>query len=77
MVLRRVLFRSQYRETAPSKVVLQDFIKKDNCFQKEVRSIKYEKGKNARTTSGYQIDVSKLLIQDEIISAIEWQINEQ
>ena len=67
----------QYRETAPSKVVLQDFIKKDTCFQKEVSSIKYEKGKNARTTSGYQIDVSKLLIQDEIISAIEWQICEQ
>lgn len=67
----------QYRETAPSKVVLQDFIKKDSCFQKEVSSIKYEKGKNARNTSGYQIDVSKLLIQDEIINAIEWQICEQ
>lgn len=67
----------QYRETAPSKVVLQDFIKKDACFQKEVSSIKYEKGKNARNTSGYQIDVSKLLIQDEIINAIEWQICEQ
>ncbi|WP_413998677.1 hypothetical protein ACMDB5_12950 [Flavobacterium sp. W1B] len=67
----------QYRETAPSKVVLQDFIKKDACFQKEVSSIKYEKGKNARNTSGYQVDVSKLQIQDEIINAIEWQICEQ
>lgn len=67
----------QYRETAPNKVALQDFIKKDSCFLKEVSSIKYEKGKDARNTSGYQIDVSKLQIQDEIINAIEWQICEQ
>ena len=67
----------QYRETAPNKGALQDFIKKDNCFVKEVSSIKYEKGKDARNTSGYQVDVSKLQIQDEIISAIEWQICEK
>jgi hypothetical protein len=67
----------QYRETAPNKALLQDYIKKDSCFLKEVSSIKYEKGKNARTTSGYQIDVSKLQIQDEIVNAIEWQICEQ
>lgn len=68
---------SQYRETAPSKVVLQDFIKNDTCFQKEKSSVKYEKGKNAKTSSGYEVDMSKLLIQDEIIRAIEWQIYEQ
>lgn len=67
----------QYRETAPNKAALQDFIKKDSCFLKEVSSIKYAKGKDARNTSGYQIDVSKLQIQDEIINAIEWQICEQ
>lgn len=67
----------QYRETAPNKLALQDYIKKDPCFLKEVSSIKYEKGKDARNTSGYQIDVSKLQIQDEIINAIEWQICEQ
>ncbi|MGV8994533.1 MAG: hypothetical protein ACOH1O_10560 [Flavobacterium sp.] len=68
---------TQYKEIAPSKVALQDLIKKEHCFLKEVSSIKYEKGKNARNTSGYQIDVSKLQIQDEIINAVEWQICEQ
>lgn len=67
----------QYRETAPNKAAFQDYIKKDSCFIKEVSSVKYEKGKNARNTSGYLIDVSKLQIQDEIINAIEWQICEQ
>ena len=67
----------QYRETAPNKAAIQDFIKKDSCFLTEVKSIKYAKGKDARNTSGYQIDVSKLQIQDEIINAIEWQICEQ
>ncbi|MFH6967443.1 hypothetical protein [Flavobacterium sp. FlaQc-28] len=67
----------QYRETAPNKAALQDYIKKDPCYLKEVSSIKYEKGKNARNTSGYLIDISKLQIQDEIINAIEWQICEQ
>lgn len=67
----------QYREIAPNKAAILDFIKKDSCFLTEVKSIKYAKGKDARNTSGYQIDVSKLQIQDEIINAIEWQICEQ
>lgn len=67
----------QYRETAPNKGVIQDYIKKESCFIKEMKSVKYQKGKDARNTSGYLIDISKLQIQEELISAIEWQICEQ
>lgn len=67
----------QYKETAPNKGVIQDYIKKQSCFIKEISSVKYAKGKDARNTSGYLIDVSKLQIQEEIVSAIEWQICEQ
>lgn len=67
----------QYRETAPNKAAFQDYIKKDSCFITEVSSVKYAKGKDAKNTSGYLIDVSKLQIQDEIINAVEWQICEK
>lgn len=68
---------SQYRETAPNKGAIQDYIKKDSCFIKEISSVRYGKGKDANPTSGYQIDISKLQIQEEIVSAVEWQICEQ
>lgn len=68
---------SQYHETAPNKGAIQDYIKKDSCFIKEISSVRYAKGKDSNPTSGYQIDISKLQIKEEIVSAVEWQICEQ
>lgn len=67
----------QYRETAPNKGLIQDYLKKDSCFIKEISSIKFEKGKDARITSGYLVDLSKLQVHGEIVNAVEWQICEQ
>ncbi|MGZ9736603.1 hypothetical protein [Flavobacterium sp. GNP002] len=67
----------QYREGAPNKGLIQDYIKKDISFLTEKSSIKFEKGKDAKTTSGYVIDISKIQITEEIINAVEWQINKR
>jgi hypothetical protein len=67
----------QYRENAPSKDTIVEYLKKESYFTKEVSSIRFAKGKDAKNTSAYLIDISKLQIEAEIVNAIEWQIVEQ
>ena len=67
---------NQYKnETAPSKSVMADALKKDKCWIKSKDSHRFAPGKGNKT-SAYVLDLDKIAVKDDLLYAIEFQEGE-
>jgi hypothetical protein len=71
------LWAMQYRtEAIPGKTFIKDQLKvSDGFVQYHSKGLKMAPGRNVKTSSGYEIDLSKTGVYTEIFDATEYQWN--
>lgn len=63
-----------YKEAIPGKTFLTDQLKSSDAFVKYYsKGLKMAEGRNVKTSSGYELDLEKTGLYDEIYDAIEYQ----
>lgn len=62
---------SQYKESLPSKSVMQEALKKDRSFIETKGSYRFSAGKTGTNTSAYVVDIDKIGVSDEIKNYFE------
>lgn len=65
----------QYKESIPSKVIIQEQIKKDKSFIETKSSFRFGTGKDGSNTSAYVIDINLLPVAEEFNDAISFIFN--
>lgn len=68
---------SQYKESLPSKSVMQEALKKDRSFIETKASYRFSAGKSGTNTSAYVVDINKIGVSDEIKNYFEILTNHQ
>lgn len=66
---------SQYRESAPSKSIMIDLIKKNDSWIRADKSVRMAPGAKSKNTSAYVLDITKINIQDDLKEEIDRQLN--
>ena len=66
---------SQYKENIPSKIIIQEQIKKDKSFIETKSSFRFGTGKDGANTSAYLVDVNLLPVAEEFNDAVSFIFN--
>lgn len=67
---------SQYKDNAPGKGIMQDALQKDKAWVSKKNSERLAPGRDARSTSVYIVSLNELPIADELMLAVDFQLNE-
>ena len=68
---------TQFHETMPGKSTMKDQLKKESSFiTAHAKGIRMDEGRDAINTSAYEVDLTKINLEDELFNAIQYQLEE-